>query len=86
MFEDWQPPDWFERTRMNVPNTMLNVESKKIEEVTISGPDLREGLEYCGKHNLRYRSQSTANYVKENGTLGVLFAVVAVRELTLVEA
>jgi hypothetical protein len=72
---------------MLIPNTMLNVESRKIEEVTITGPNLAECLTYCGKHNLKWVGQSaTENYVRGDGSIGVLFAVRAVRELTLVEA
>ena len=76
---------------MNVPGTSLNIESRKIEEVIISGPDLRECLEYAKKHNLKYKEMQTQSYVKTDGGglsigMGCLFAVRAIRELSLVEA
>lgn len=72
---------------MNIPGTEMQIESRKIEEVVITGPNLAECLLYCGKHNLKWVGQSAGeNYVRTDGTIGVLFKVRATRELSLVEA
>jgi len=73
--------------KTNVPSTELKIESRKIEEVVISGPNLAECLTYCGKHNLKWVGQTaTESYVRADGSIGVLFVVRAIRELSLVEA
>jgi len=79
------------KMKTNVPGTDLQIESRKIEEVIISGLDLRECLEYVHKHGLKYQDMSTQEYVVQgegNTAVGVhcLFAVRAIRELSLVEA
>ena len=71
---------------MLIPVTMLNVESKKVEIVTISGPHLSEALEYCSKHNLQVQdSQNIPQSVTSRGEMQYEATVVAMRELNLVE-
>ena len=71
---------------MLIPGTMLNVESKKVEIVKVSGPHLSEALEYCQKHNLQIQdSQNIPQSVTRSGEMQYEATVVAMCELNLVE-
>ena len=74
------------KMKMNVPRTDLQIESRKIEEVTVTGPQLSEALEYCARHGLTVKGQDIVPSIGGRGEMEWSARVVAIRELSLVEA